>query len=191
MAMIPRLALPGALNWKLGLIPILVTVLFKLTGTSQPEVDTAQTTAPDDSESAPPAAATRRATVLPELSLVDALRFDPFAALPLLERPAEEPLAVFEAPEAEIAAPAAPAASMGPIVNPLVERAATLKQLKVSAVFPSAKGAVAIIDSKTVRAGDFLSPGVRVVEIRGMNVILRVENGESAPSTIPGEAATR
>jgi hypothetical protein len=50
---------------------------------------------------------------------------------------------------------------------------------------------VAIIDSKMVRAGDLLSPGVRVVEIRRTDVILRVEDGEDAPGAATGGSALR
>jgi hypothetical protein len=121
---------------------------------------------------------------MPESSLEQAIAFDPFATLVLPVKIVEEP------PPTQAPEPVVAEAPLKPKAEP-VDRTASLKQLKVSAVFPSPKGAMAIIDSKTVRAGDILSPGVRVVEIRGSEVILRVEDGEPASTTPPAETATR
>lgn len=183
-----RLTTAGASMWKLGLIPVLVAVLFKVTRPSSDVASTEPAATAIQAEAATPALTSKQAPAMPELSLADALSFDPFARLSLPEKPAPE-----VPPEPESKAPAPPVAATPavPPVNPLVEKAATLKQLKVSAVFPSSKGAMAIIDSKTVRAGDWLSPGVRVVEIRDHDVLLRVENGEPASGKSAGEPATR
>ena len=185
-----RLTTAATPAWKLGLIPVLATVLFKVTRTSPGDIDLPPPPVAEKAAKEPQAASLRKPTVLPELSLNDALRFDPFTSLPLTRRLVEEPSSVVESPVAEeasdqIVPPAAP------IVNPLVEKAETLRHLKVSAVFPSSTGAMAIIDSKVVRKGDLLSPGVRVVEIRGTDVLLRVEDGETGPAAAGNEAATR
>jgi hypothetical protein len=194
IAMMFRLSAAGTPAWKLALIPVLMAVLFKVTRTSAPEADPVIEAGQQTSTAEPAPPPARKPLVLPELTLNDALKFDPFAPLPQAERAPEEPAAVLEPQEAPDALPPVappPAAPSGPIVNPLAEKAATLKQLTVSAVFPSPKGSMAIIDSKTVRAGDWLSPGVRVVEIRGTDVILRVENGEAAPGASSGESVSR
>ncbi len=175
-----RLSTAGTPAWKLGLIPVLAVVLFKVTRPSGNEVDVVPEAVARQVENAPQKEAPARPpTVLPEFSLDDALVFNPFESVALPARPVVEEVV----PEvAETVAPPPdplPPPATAPVVNPLEQRAATLKQLKVSAVFPSPKGAMAIIDSKTVRAGDWLSPGVRVVEIRESDVILRVEDGES------------
>ncbi|HVJ87917.1 MAG TPA: general secretion pathway protein GspB [Caulifigura sp.] len=185
-----RLSTAGTPAWKLGLIPVLAGVLFKVTRTSGTDVDAVpeavarqvEAASQKDTPARPP-------TMLPEFSLQDALAFDPFERLALPAKPVVEEL-LPEIVEAVTPPPAPlPPAAATPVVNVLEQRAATLKQLKVSAVFPSAKGAMAIIDSKTVRAGDWLSPGVRVVEIRESDVILRVEDGEGGGQ--PGDRETR
>ncbi|HVJ67777.1 MAG TPA: hypothetical protein VM510_07335 [Caulifigura sp.] len=186
-----RLTTAGAPAWKLALIPILVAVLFKVTRSSSSDVERAETTAATQAETAAAPVAEKHAPAMPERSLADALRFDPFSALALPEKPAPETPVEPELAPVETAPPVIAAEPPAPKVDPLAEKAATLKQLKVSAVFPSAKGAMAIIDSKTVRAGDWLSPGVRVVEIRDHDVLLRVEDGEPAPGKAAGEAAIR
>jgi hypothetical protein len=185
-----RLNLVGTPAWKLGLIPVLATVLFKVARPSASDVALPEPAAEQQAPGATKVAPARPPVALPELSLDDALKFNPFGALPLAERtPVETPVVVeLPASQAETQQPSPPST---PLVNPLVEKAATLKQLKVSAVFPSVKGSVAIIDSKTVRAGDLLSPGVRVVEIRGTDVILRVEDGGDTPGTETGGAPLR
>jgi hypothetical protein len=185
-----RPSIAGTSAWKLGAIPVLVAVLFKVTRTSTPDVETPAQAVQEQASVATKAEAARPPVALPELSLNDALKFNPFGALPRAERKTEEPPVVVETPvtQQELSPSSQPAT---PAVNPLVEKAATLKQLKVSAVFSSPKGSVAIIDSKTVRAGDLLSPGVRVVEIRDTDVILRVENGEAAPGAATGGASLR
>jgi hypothetical protein len=174
-----RLSTAGTPVWKLGLIPVLAAVLFKVTRPSA-EVETPAGATAEVAQSEPAQVAAAPAPAMPELSLNDALKFDPFGNLPLREK-VEEPTLQEVEPVVTEAVPTSPM-PVTAAVNPLVEKAATLKSLKVSAVFPSSKGAMAIIDSKTVRAGDELSPGVKVVEIRGTNVILRVENGEAGAS---------
>jgi hypothetical protein len=188
--MIFRFTTAGTPAWKLGLIPVLATVLFKVARPSNSEVELPESPAAAETQAALQNPAMRPTTVLPELTLDDALKFDPFGSLPMPERALVEPPPMLEeAPVVETAPePAQPAA---PQVNPLVSKAATLKQLKVSAVFPSPKGSVAIIDSKTVRVGDLLSPGVRVVEIRGTSVILRVEDGETGPRAESSDTGLR
>jgi hypothetical protein len=186
--MIFRLSLAGTPAWKLGLIPVLGTVLFKVTRPADSGAQLPDAPARVETVSAPKVETMRSIAVLPKLSLDDALKFNPFGSLPLAERRRDEAPAEVEAPEPEAGQPLQPST---PPVNPLVEKAAALKQLKVSAVFSSANGSVAIIDSKTVRAGDLLSPGVRVVEIRGTDVILRVEDGEAAPGAATGGAELR
>jgi hypothetical protein len=181
-----RLALSSTPAWKLALIPVLAVVL--LTVLRQPPTDAPAPEARPIAEAETPSAAppTRLISTLPELSLRDALAFDPFGQLALPVRQSEEPPPPPVPPTPVVEAPP----TSGP-KQPLVDRAKTLKELKVSAVFSSPKGPVAIIDSKTVRPGDLLSPGVRVVEIRGTNVILRVEDGEAASPEKPAEAAIR
>jgi hypothetical protein len=170
--------------WKLALIPVLLVVLFKVLRPTQTESAAPEARASVEAESPTASPSTRPASVLPELSLNEALAFDPFSKLAL-------PVRVIEAPPVVPMEPVVEVAPKTPDVKPVVDRAAPLKQLKVSAVFPSSRGSMAIIDSKTVRVGDLLSPGVRVVEIRGMNVILRVEDGEDAAVEPPAETATR
>lgn len=187
-----RLTNPGASVWKLALIPALAGILFKVTRPASTDVDpTTAATAAHDAQASSPVVAEKKTPEMPEFSLTDALRFDPFASLSLPEKPAPAiPLESEAKPESTPPA-AAPASPPVPAPDPIAERASTLKQLKVSAVFPSSKGAMAIIDSKAVRAGDWLSPGVRVVEIRDHDVVLRVEDGEPARGKTAGEPATR
>lgn len=188
--MIFRFATAGTPAWKLGLIPVLATVLFKVARPSSSEVELPAPVVAEETQVASVAEGNLPTTVLPELSLEHALEFDPFGSLPMPERVlVEPPPAVVEAPV--VAPEPEPVQPAAPVVNPLVEKAATLKQLKVSAVFPSPKGSVAIIDSKTVRVGELLSPGVRVVEIRGTDVILRVEDGEAGAGAKTGSAEIR
>lgn len=184
-----RLSTAGTPAWKLGLIPVLGVVLFKVTRPSAPDVALPETPAQVAAAGPPEVASKRPPVALPDLSLKDALKFNPFESLPLTRKTPEEPPTVFEP---SVVQPEAPRSQpVTPVVNPLVEKAATLKQLKVSAVFPSSKGSIAIIDSKTVRAGDLLSPGVRVVEIRETDVILRVEDGGDAPGAATGSGERR
>jgi len=187
-----RLTTAGTPAWKMGLIPVLAAILFKVTRTAPPEVEVPGPVAAAEAQSSESHAATPPATVLPDLSLTDALKCDPFAPLPGPERPPVEAPPIVEAPVPEIPpAPETPETPAVPAISPLVEKAASLKRLKVSAVFPSPKGSVAIIDSQTVRVGDLLSPGVRVVEIRGTDVILRVEDGGAAAGAESTSAALR
>jgi hypothetical protein len=182
--MMLRLTIAGGSAWKAGLIPVLAVVLFKVTRPSTSDVDLPEAHSSAPTPGVSPPTATRPAPVLPELSLAEALKFNPFASLPMPERPVVELPMVVEAPVTELDPEASQPAA--PVVNPLLAKAASLRSLKVSAVFPSSKGSVAIIDAKPVRVGELLSPGVRVVEIRGTEVILRVEDGESGAGAEPG-----
>jgi hypothetical protein len=173
----------GVPAWKVALIPVLSLVLFKVTRPSpSPDPTGDVVVAVDGAAPAADRAQPNRTLPLPELTLSDALSCDPFRSLSIPTRPAEAPLQ----PPADDMPEPPPAAS--PPVNRLAERAATLKQLKVSAIFPSAKGGAALVDSKLVRAGDVIAPGVRVVEVRRSDILVRVEDGETAPST---ESSTR
>lgn len=168
--------------WKMALIPVLVVVLFKVLRPTTSETTPPEARAIVEAESPSSTSAARPLPILPELSLDEALAFDPFNKLALPVRVIEEPPPVTVEPGAEALPKTAD-------VKPAVDRTATLRQLKVSAVFSGPKGSVAIIDSKTVRVGDLLSPGVRVVEIRGTDVILRVEDGEATVAETPAVTA--
>src|SRR5688572_26400086 len=94
-----RLSTAGAPAWKLGLIPVLMDVLFMVTRTSttdaDPGVDVVSRRATSEPVVVAPA---QKTTVLPELTLDDALTFNPFAPLPLLEHAPDEPVVVAEPP---------------------------------------------------------------------------------------------
>jgi hypothetical protein len=110
----------------------------------------------------------RPAKVWPEIAIEEILRHDPFALpFPLRRRPQ---LADLQDDEEKLREKADKRARE---LKQLIE---TLQQKRVSVVFRTEQGAVAVIGSRLVREGGLFEEGLRIVEIRPDGVILEVED---------------
>lgn len=182
MPQLSKTSLPGSSGVKALLIPVLAVILGVQLWPAKPSSDTSDETTtvvrPDSADggsAAAPASTRTEPRALPPFDLSQALAHDPF----------QTPAALApEAPKLE-EEPAPLAVAPAPSQSPGKSTVLSLKNQRVSAILISERGAAAVVDSKICRVNDWLSPGVRVVEIRQDGVVLRLEPPDAAPTPPP------
>lgn len=188
---------PLTARWKIAAIPVLsLILLWTLThrptdsgpdapaDTEMTEADSAQPAPAASTEltadAGSPASATpenQQVAIPPEpridrnwavTSLHDVTAFDPFTLRGALEERAA--LAPPTAPAIADASPEPPAAADASVSAPQPEY--DVSQYRLQAVFNSPRGPAAIVDSRIVRIGDELEPGLRIVRITPSGLIV-------------------